>query len=72
MWKNKDTFNGLSILPYNGGSYEQAPFENISKSKYYNMMKTLTTINLKLVKETNDNTTRSQEIACAGGSCEIV
>jgi ribonucleoside-diphosphate reductase alpha chain len=72
MWKNKDTFNGLSILPYDGGTYTQAPFENISKSKYYSMLNTLTALNLKLVKELDDNTTRSQEIACSSGSCELV
>jgi len=72
MWKNRDTFNGLSILPYDGGTYEQAPFENISKTKYYRMLNQLTTIDLRKIKEHHDNTTRSQEIACAGGSCEIV
>ena len=72
MWKNKDTFNGLSILPYDGGTYTQAPFENISKSKYYSMMNDLTAINLKKIKELDDNTTRSQEIACSSGSCELV
>ena len=72
MWKNRETFNGLSILPFDGGSYTQAPFENISKSKYYSMINQLQAIDLRKIKETNDNTTRSQEIACAGGSCEIV
>tara|TARA_Y100001938_G_scaffold143552_1_gene216504 strand:+ start:27990 stop:29843 length:1854 start_codon:yes stop_codon:yes gene_type:complete len=72
MWMNRETFNGLSILPYDGGTYTQAPFENISKTKYYNMINALTAIDLRKVKETDDNTTRSQEVACAGGSCEIV
>lgn len=72
MWKNRDTFNGLSILPYDGGTYTQAPFENISKTKYYNMINKLKAIDLRKVKETDDNTIRNQEIACAGGSCEIV
>jgi len=72
MWTNRDTFNGLSILPYDGGSYTQAPFENISKSKYYAMINSLKAIDLRKITEKDDNTTRSQEIACAGGSCEIV
>ena len=72
MWKNRDTFNGLSILPYDGGTYEQAPFENISKTKYYRMLNQLTSIDLRKIKEQNDNTTRSQELACTSGSCEIV
>ena len=72
MWTNRETFNGLSILPYDGGTYVQAPFENISKSKYYNMINELQAIDLRKITEQDDNTTRSQEIACAGGSCEIV
>ena len=34
MWKNRDHYNGLSVLPYDGGTYTQAPFEDISKVKY--------------------------------------
>ena len=32
--KNKNTFNGLSVLPYSNGSYQQAPFEEITKEEY--------------------------------------
>ena len=71
MWYNRDTFNGLSILPYDGGSYTQAPFENISKTKYYSMINQLTAIDLSKIHEKDDNTTLNQELACAGGSCEI-
>ena len=71
MWNNRDCYNGLSVLPYDGGTYTQAPFEDISKVKYDMMMKALTNINLENVKETEDNTDLSGELACAGGSCEI-
>ena len=27
MWKNKEYYNGLSVLPYDGHSYTQAPFQ---------------------------------------------
>ena len=30
---NKNTYNGLSVLPYDGGSYIQAPFEEITEEK---------------------------------------
>tara|TARA_R110002050_G_scaffold116946_2_gene233625 strand:+ start:3243 stop:5096 length:1854 start_codon:yes stop_codon:yes gene_type:complete len=72
MWANRDTFNGLSILPYDGGSYTQAPFENISKTKYYSMINELTAIDLRKIHEKDDNTTLNQELACSGGSCEII
>ncbi len=71
MWKNREYYNGLAVLPFDGGSYKQAPFEEISKSKYYAMEKLLKNIDLKKVKENNDETNLSGEVACAGGSCEI-
>ena len=52
-------------------TYTQAPFEDISKSKYEYMMKSLKEIDLKNVTETEDNTDLSGELACAGGACEI-
>jgi len=71
MWNNREHYNGLSVLPYDGGTYTQAPFEDISKSKYEYMMKSLTDINLENVLESEDNTDLAGELACAGGSCEI-
>ena len=71
MWKNRNTYNGLSVLPYDGGSYTQAPFEDITKAKYDEMTKTLQDIDLTKVIEDKDNTDLSGELACAGGSCEI-
>jgi len=71
MWKNRNTYNGLSVLPYDGGTYTQAPFEDITKAKYDEMTKTLQEIDLTKVVEDTDNTDLSGELACAGGSCEI-
>ena len=71
MWENRDHYNGLSVLPYDGGTYTQAPFEDISKTKYDYMMKSLTDVNLENVLESEDNTDLAGELACAGGACEI-
>ena len=71
MWDNREYYNGLSVLPYDGGTYTQAPFEDISKVKYDYMMKSLTNVNLENVIETEDNTDLAGELACAGGACEI-
>jgi ribonucleoside-diphosphate reductase alpha chain len=71
MWDNRDHYNGLSVLPYDGGTYTQAPFEDITKEKYEEMMKSLTDIDLANVYEGEDNTDLSGELACAGGACEI-
>jgi len=72
MWKNKDVYNGLSVLPYFGGSYVQAPFEDCTKEQYEEMMKHLKNIDLSKVVEIDDNTDLSGELACAGpNGCEI-
>ena len=72
MWKNKESYNGLSVLPMDGGTYKQAPFEDITGEKYNELMSTLTEIDLKKVVELQDNTDLSGELACSGGSCEVI
>ncbi len=71
MWSNKKTFNGLSVLPYDNGSYVQAPFTNITEEEYIVMSSKLKNIDLTKVIEIDDNTEHSQEPACAGGECEV-
>ena len=71
MWENRDHYNGLSVLPYDGGTYTQAPFEDITKDHYEVMLQSLTSIDLSNVIELDDNTDLSGELACAGGACEI-
>jgi ribonucleoside-diphosphate reductase alpha chain len=72
MWENKETFNGLSVLPYFGGSYTQAPFEDITKEKFDELVQHLHSIDLSKVVEFDDNTALADQAACAGGACEIV
>ncbi len=72
MWDNRDHYNGLSVLPYNGGTYTQAPFEDIDEAKFNKMSKVLSNIDLTKVVELDDNTDLSGELACAGGNCEVV
>jgi len=72
MWENKDTFNGLSVLPYFGGTYTQAPFEDITKEKFEEMAQHLHSIDLSKVVEFSDETALMDQAACAGGACEIV
>jgi ribonucleoside-diphosphate reductase alpha chain len=72
MWENRKFYNGLSVLPYNGGTYQQAPFEDCDEQTYEKMMKSLSSVDLTKVIELQDNTNLSGEAACAGGACEIV
>jgi len=71
MWENKEFYNGLSVLPYDGGTYIQAPFEDCTEEKYEELMKTLHDVDLSKVVEMEDETDLSGELACAGGACEI-
>jgi ribonucleoside-triphosphate reductase len=71
MWENRKFYNGLSVLPYNGGTYKQAPFEDITEETYEEMLKSLTNVDLSNVIELDDNTDLSGELACSGGNCEI-
>ena len=71
MWENKEFYNGLSVLPYDGGTYIQAPFEDCTKERYEELLKTLNDVDLSKVIETEDMTDLSGELACAGGACEI-
>jgi ribonucleoside-diphosphate reductase alpha chain len=72
MWDNRDHYNGLSVLPYNGGTYTQAPFEDIDEAKFNEMSKVLSNVDLTKVVELDDNTDLSGELACAGGNCEVI
>jgi len=71
MWNNRKYYNGLSVLPFDGGTYTQAPFEDIDEGTYINRLQHLKDINLENVIETEDNTDLAGELACAGGACEI-
>lgn len=71
MWNNRDYYNGLAVLPYDGGSYVQAPFEDIKASTYHEMLKDMEQIDLTKIEEITDETDLAGELACAGGACEI-
>lgn len=71
MWKNRDSFNGLSCLPYDGGSYVDAPFQECTRKEYEDKLQYIQDIDLRAIKEVEDNTTQAAELACAGSSCEI-
>jgi ribonucleoside-triphosphate reductase (thioredoxin) len=71
MWENRKHYNGLAVLPHNGGTYQQAPFEDCSREKFEAMMATLEGVDLTKIVEEDDNTDLKGEAACAGGACEI-
>jgi len=72
MWDNREVYNGLSVLPAFDHTYKQAPFEDITKEKYDELLTTLKAIDLTKVTELDDTVDFGQVAACAGGACEIV
>lgn len=71
MWENRHVYNGLSVIPYDGGSYVQAPFEDCTKAEYEELTAALSEVDLTKVVEIEDNTDLKGELACAGGACTI-
>lgn len=74
MWDNRDQYNGISVLPYDGGTYVQSPFEDCTKDMYEGLMAYIEAqgnFDLTLVNEEDDNTAHTAELACAGGACEV-
>jgi ribonucleoside-diphosphate reductase alpha chain len=71
MWNHREVYNGLSVLPYFGGSYLQAPFSDITEDEYNERIKSLKALDLTKVAELDDNVEFSQVTSCAGGSCSI-
>jgi len=71
MWKNRNVYNGLSVLNYDGGSYVQPPFFDITKEEYERRINSLTSIDLTKVSEVDDYVDFGSIQACAGGQCSI-
>tara|TARA_R100000664_G_scaffold13358_1_gene21375 strand:+ start:2759 stop:4615 length:1857 start_codon:yes stop_codon:yes gene_type:complete len=71
MWENRTSYNGLSVLPHDGGTYVQAPFEDCSKERYEALLEDLENIDLTKVVEMEDNTDLKGEVACGAGGCEV-
>jgi ribonucleoside-diphosphate reductase alpha chain len=71
MWENRAVYNGLSVLPYNGGSYIQAPFQECTKEEYETLYKVLSDVDLTKIIEEVDSTDLKGEVACGAGGCEV-
>lgn len=71
MWENRKYYSGISVLNYDGGSYLQAPFEDIDEETYNKLAGYLADIDLSEVTEVEDFTNTNGEVACGGGACEV-
>jgi ribonucleoside-diphosphate reductase alpha chain len=73
VYQNWEIINGVSFLPYDGGHYKLAPYEEIDHRTYERLIKKLPRIDYKQLSkhEMNDNTQGKAEYACMGDKCEI-
>jgi len=71
MWKQRKHYAGISLLPFDGGTYQQAPFETCSKEKFEELTKLVKEVDLTKVSENEDKTERIEQLACVGGVCSI-
>ena len=70
-WENFSEISGVSYLPYDGGTYRQAPYEECTEEEYNELKTKIPTINWSELKEETDNVEGAQMLACSAGSCDI-
>lgn len=71
MWDNRDIYTGISVLPYDGGSYTQAPFEDCSEEEFNRLSKYLHAIDLTKIIEIEDHTNLNDQVACGADGCAV-
>ncbi|MEX0652450.1 MAG: ATP cone domain-containing protein [Candidatus Paceibacterota bacterium] len=73
VYENWDIIGGLSFLPRSNHVYQLAPYEEINKERYEEMVKKFENVDYSklMTYELQDETEQKKELACAGGTCEI-
>lgn len=69
VWEHFDECTGISFLPYDLGSYEQAPYEEITEAYYKELLKHEIKIDWNALVETEDNIVSMKELACTANRC---
>jgi len=71
-WEKFDEITGVSYLPYDGGTYKQAPYEEINSSEYEAFVaKMPNSIDWEQFTEGTDNVEGAQMLSCTAGACEV-
>jgi ribonucleoside-diphosphate reductase alpha chain len=71
-WDHFDEVTGVSYLPYDGGTYRQAPYEEITAGEYLQMALSMPEdIDWDSFIEGTDNVEGAQMLSCTAGACEI-
>ena len=72
VFRNFDEISGVSFLPWAGGTYRQAPYEECTKEQYEEMLSKMPKeIKWDDLVEVDDNVEGAQTLACVAGHCEI-
>ena len=76
VFDNFDLLSGVSFLPHDGGSYKQAPYQELTQDEYNDWVTKHPTPEIDWddlrLYELVDSTTGSQELACTGGACDVI
>jgi ribonucleoside-triphosphate reductase len=72
MWENRDYYNGIAVIPYDNGSYCQAPFTECSEEEYNEFYSKIGDFNINQVFEIEDGTNQRGEIACGANGCSLI
>ena len=71
MWENKDFYTGISVLPYDGHTYKQAPFEDCTEEEFNRLFALLKDTDLSKVIEAEDHTDLKDQAACGANGCAV-
>jgi ribonucleoside-diphosphate reductase alpha chain len=72
VWEHFDEVSGISFLPYDGGTYRQAPYETVTKEQYDELLSKMPdTIDWTSLYEGEDNVEGVQTLACTAAGCEV-
>ncbi|CAB4142408.1 RTPR, ribonucleoside-triphosphate reductase, adenosylcobalamin-dependent [uncultured Caudovirales phage] len=71
VWKGWDNFVGVSFLSHDGGTYQLAPYEAISKEQYEEMVSKMKPFDHKLLEKYEGESTLDGADSCEGGACPI-
>jgi ribonucleoside-triphosphate reductase len=74
MWNNFDMISGISLLPYSDHTYQQAPYQEIDEATFVELSAQMPSFDWDAMAEFEagtDQTLGAQELACAGGACEL-
>ena len=72
IYNNFSDVSGVSLLPHSDHVYKQAPYQEITEEQYNSFVASFPTIDWGNLKEEEDTTTGTQELACVSGVCEVV